>query len=289
MSDLPATPDFLGLSRNQGPRPWAAIGGGLLVFVVWQASILAMVFLAPGAGELMLGGGPDLAASLEAKGAFAIMFGGFLPGFLLLAFWRAKVEKRTVLSLFTGAKQIRWDLMVAAGLVTAALGLGLGGVLDQDGWAPFLERVGRFSWTDWALILAAYGLGVMVQATFEEVFTRGWLLQQLGRKLRNGYVCVLVTAVVFSALHIGHAGWATFVATFALGLVYGWSALRLGGLEAAIGGHIANNFVSAALFGGLVSGNDPTMTGAQMVMYALYVLGFVGFVLAWGRFRRPAG
>jgi uncharacterized protein len=290
MNEPVARPAFLDLSRGLSSGAWTAIGGGVLVFVVWQISVVAVLFLVPAAAALMLNGGStQLAASEEAMGAFAIMFGGFLPGFVVLALWRANVEKRSVLSLFTALPRIRWTLVAAAGFVTALWGLGLGGVFEPDGWDPFLDRVAAFSWENWGVILVAYGLGVAVQATFEEVFTRGWLLQHLGRKLRNGLVCVLVSAVVFSAMHVGHAGWATFVATFALGLGYGWSALRLNGLEAAIGGHVANNFVAAALFGGLISGNDPTMTPAQMVMYALYVLGFVGFVEVWARFGpRPA-
>lgn len=42
----------------------------------------------------------------------------------------------------------------------------------------------------------------------------------------------------------------------AAGLAYGWAALRLGGLEFAIGAHMANNLVLAWFVGGMIEMKD---------------------------------
>jgi membrane protease YdiL (CAAX protease family) len=284
------TPRFQDLAKGVRAGFWTTAAGFVLVLVVWLAAGFAILMASPEARALVsMEDGHPPTPSGEAIGALALLLGGFLPGFATLLFWRRFVERRPMASLFTGHGRFRWSLAAAAALATTLLAMTLGALLDVESFAPFADRLARFTPADWAMILAAYGVAFAVQATFEEVFVRGWLLQHLARKLARAGVVIVATALIFSAMHWGHPGWATHVATFALGLAYGWSAFRLNGLEAAIGGHVANNFLSGALFGALMAGNEAVMTGPQMGMYALYALGFVGFVEAWARFGpRPA-
>jgi uncharacterized protein len=300
-------PAFVDVLKGNPSKLLSAIGGGLLVFVVWQISvgvaILLPAFFDPAKFQALLevvataaeqGTQPDMGSILtlgqdltpaeEARYALTLMIAGFGPGFLALMAWRKLVEKRAVKSLFTQAPRFRWGLALGA-IVYVIIAGALAMVLDPGAdTAGFDERAATFVPTDWALIIAAYAAGACVQATFEEVFIRGWLLQQLSRVVSLSWLGVVLSAVVFAALHYGYSGWATYAATFLLGLVFGWSALRLNGLEAAIGAHIGNNVMSAALLGTLVAGNPATMDGSEMVFYLVYALGFVGFVECWVRF-----
>lgn len=283
-----ANPDqaahFLQLMRGNRSKTWRTIAGGVGIFLIWQITLVILALLFEPLTRMLISKGEGFTAMDEALGALALMVGGFGPAFLALLAWRAYVEKAPVRTLFTGEGQFRWSLAVAAALAIVALSFLTSAAFAQESMGPFEERLAQFAPTDWLMLAGVYLIGTLVQATFEEIYIRGWLLQHVQRFIAHGFVAVLVTAVIFSMLHIGHPGWATYVVTFAMGVAFGYSAWRLNGLEAAIGGHVANNFMSALLLGTLVGGNPAEMDVMEGVAYAVYLLGFLGFVEAWARF-----
>jgi membrane protease YdiL (CAAX protease family) len=275
---------FLQVMRGNRSKTWRTIAGGIGIFLVWQISIVMLaLFFEPLRHMLMTKDG-TFSASQEARGAFALMVVGFGPAFLALMAWRKFVERAPVKTLFTGAPQFRWALAIAAAFAVVGLSYATSAAFDQESMGPFEARMTQFSASDWLLLAGVYLAGTLVQSTFEEVYIRGWLLQHVQRFIAHGLISVFVTAVIFSLLHIGHPGWATYVVTFVMGLAFGYSAWRLNGLEAAIGGHVANNLMSALLLGTMVGGNPAEMNLAEGLAYALYLLGFLGFVEAWARF-----
>jgi membrane protease YdiL (CAAX protease family) len=284
MTNPPRTDHFLNLMRGNRSKTWRTIAGGVGVFLVWQISLAILVLFFEPLRIMAMLKPNDLGATEEAVGAFALMVGGFGPAFLTLVLWRKYVEHMPIRTLFTGAARFRWALAFAAALAVVALSYATSAAFGQESIGPFEARMARFSAQDWLLLAGVYIVGTLVQSTFEEVYVRGWLLQHVRRFIAHGLLAVLVTAAIFSILHIGHAGWATLVITFVMGLLFGYSAWRLNGLEAAIGGHIANNFMSALLLGTMVGGNPAEIDLMEGVAYALYLLGFLGFVEAWARF-----
>jgi len=288
LESSPAIPQqadhFLQVMRGNRSKTWRTIAGGVGIFLVWQLSIAILVLFYEPLQKMLLTKNPMFAATDEAKGALALMVGGFAPAFLALVAWRKFVEREPIKTLFTGAAKFRWPLAISAAFAVVFLSYVTSAAFDQESMGPFEARMAQFSPSDWLLLAAVYLLGTFVQSTFEEVYIRGWLLQHVQRFIAHGLVAVLVTAVIFSILHIGHPGWATYVVTFFMGSAFGYSAWRLNGLEAAIGGHIANNFMSALLLGTIVGGNPAEMDLMQGFAYALYLLGFLGFVEAWARF-----
>jgi uncharacterized protein len=282
---LEPSKSFLTFMNANRTGIWTTIGGGVLIFVVWQLALVAIILVSPLVrGIIMSEGAADPAAQDEALAIVIFLLAGFGPAFIIMLLWRALMEQRRVATLFTARPRFRWRLVIASALVVALLGLILTLIFDPSGGAQIETRGAKFSAEDWLILILAYGIGISVQATFEEVYVRGWLLQHVSRFIPSAAGAIFVTAMVFSALHAGHPGWATYAVAFAMGLAYGWSAWRLGGLEAAIGAHIANNLVGALLSGQMVSGNPPTMDGPQLALYALYVLGFLLFVEVWARF-----
>jgi uncharacterized protein len=280
----PQADHFLHVMRGNRSKLWRTIAGGVGIFLVWQISIVILaLFFEPLRNMLLIKGG-EFSAAEEAMGSFALMVGGFGPAFLALMAWRKYVEREPIKTLFTGASKFRWPLAIGAAFAVVVLSYVTSAAFDQESMGPFEARLAQFSANDWLLLAGVYLLGTFVQSTFEEVYIRGWLLQHVQRFIAHGLVAVVVTAVIFSILHIGHPGWATYVVTFVMGLLFGYSAWRLNGLEAAIGGHVANNFMSALLLGTMVGGNPADMDLMQGFAYALYLLGFLGFVEAWARF-----
>jgi membrane protease YdiL (CAAX protease family) len=275
---------FLAKMRGNRSKTWRTIAGGFGIFLVWQISILILAFFYEPLHNMLSIKDGEFRASEEAMSAFALMVGGFGPAFLALLAWRKFVERTPIMTLFTGAQHFRWPLAVGAAFAVIILSFSTSAAFDQESMGPFEARMAQFSTNDWLLLSVVYIAGTSVQATFEEVYIRGWLLQHVQRFIAHGLIAVMVTAVIFSILHIGHPGWATYVVTFAMGVLFGYSAWRLNGLEAAIGGHVANNFMSALLLGTLVGGNPAEMDQMQGLAYAFYLLGFLCFVEAWARF-----
>lgn len=95
-----------------------------------------------------------------------------------------------------------------------------------------------------AIYVLAMVAGLLVAAAAEEVVCRGVLLRLTGLVTRRPLVLCLINGLVFSALHLDPDPVA-FVARAMSGAVLTWAALRLGGLEFAIGAHLANNLIIA--------------------------------------------
>lgn len=285
---MPKTRVFTRLMIGNKAGLWASLGGGFLIFVAWQSPLVLMAIFMPATMKVLGGGAQFLGATQEAKTMFTFLVGGFGPGFLAMMAWRKYIEKRAVSTLFTAKSRFRWRLLAVSSVCMITLGVALSLALDPQGTDDISARNAQFSVGDWAILTLAYVIGIGVQATFEEVFVRGWLLQHVSRFLPHLGGAVLATAVIFSLLHVGHAGWATYVVALVFGLAFGWSAVRLNGLEAAIGAHVGNNLIGALLAGQMISGNPPSMDGPQLALFGLYVFGFLAFVEAWARFEGKA-
>jgi len=79
-----------------------------------------------------------------------------------------------------------------------------------------------------------------IPALFEEAFFRGGMQNLLQRMTPRPWVAVIVTSIVFSAIHFSYYG---FIPRFVLGVVLGLLFLYSGSLWMAILGHFLNNAV----------------------------------------------
>jgi uncharacterized protein len=291
MSNLMKTPEFsvtfIGLMKNNRAKLLGTLGGGLLIFVVWQFSLIWVAQSVAPVTDLLLAKSDSLAARPEALGVFLFLTIGFGPALIVLLLWRKIMERRPTLTLFSGASRFRWLFGCAFLTGMGALAIALTFCFDASGVASIKARLLRFSALEWCILTGAYAIGIGIQATFEEVFVRGWLLQHLSRFVRHPANCVLLSALIFAALHLGSPGWATYAAAFVSGLAFGWSVFRLNGLEAAIGAHIGNNLVAALLGGGMITGNQANMSPTELLSYAIYILGFLLLVELGARAFAP--
>lgn len=93
---------------------------------------------------------------------------------------------------------------------------------------------------------ATAALMLLIAAAAEEIVFRGVLLRILGGLTQRAWLLVLINGVLFSLIHLDPDP-AAFVARAVSGMVWTWAALRLGGIEFAIGAHWANNLLIALL------------------------------------------
>lgn len=80
----------------------------------------------------------------------------------------------------------------------------------------------------------------LLPAVFEEVFFRGALQNLLSRWLKAPVWAVIITAVIFSAMHGSYDG---FLPRFVLGFILGWLFYRTGNIWVNITAHFINNAV----------------------------------------------
>lgn len=93
---------------------------------------------------------------------------------------------------------------------------------------------------------------IPIQASTEELFFRGYLLQTIGLRLRNVLILSTISGLIFMLPHLLNPEARTNFALmgfyyFFMGAVMAYVTLRDGRLELAMGLHIANNLFSALI------------------------------------------
>jgi membrane protease YdiL (CAAX protease family) len=153
----------------------------------------------------------------------------------------ARTHKRPWQSVLSSSLAIDWrrvaiGIGVQAVLVLAILLLAHLTGLIGDFWR--LPKAEHWLATVLALLL------VPLQAASEELVFRGYLTQALGRICRNRVIIVAVVGLLFALVHFNVYGPLTTPYMFGISVLFSLVTLRDGGLELAIGAHIAQNWLS---------------------------------------------
>jgi membrane protease YdiL (CAAX protease family) len=238
----------------------------------------------------------DLAASL-------VVIAIFLPMILLAAMVIQHRRPGTLASVL-GRLRWRWLLTcLAAAIVTCLVSYGLSVAVamtidDPDGEGSWV------GWSRFAVPALVVVLLVPLQATAEEFFFRGWLLQgiagytlegrrgSLARRLAplfgTAWPAIVLSGVVFVLGH-RYTGWG-IVDVFGFAVVSGWLAVRTGGLESSIAIHVANNLVAFLL--SAAAGDTGLEQGSVRWQYVLTdllpLIGYAAFVLWLARRKQVA-
>ncbi len=187
---------------------------------------------------------PDTPLRLWRESVYVL---GSLPVFVLMAITilaAAAVAYRRPLRAFLWPERRfnPWDM--AAGFVAmVCLAVVMMPIYVWRGstWAPPLFDPLYADWTRPVFLIASL-LGLAGAAAAEEVICRGVLLRLTSQAVRHPVVLCAINGVLFSALHLDPDP-VGFVARALSGALWTWSAIRLGGLEFAIGAHTANNLM----------------------------------------------
>jgi uncharacterized protein len=215
---------------------------------------------------------------------------GFGAGLFGVAVVRLGLEKRPLISLFTGAPQFRWSMVLAAFAIVVISSFAVTYLTDSDAAGVFDQRLTDYGLGGFLAVLGLYFVGFSVQSTFEEMFVRGWFTQRFYAHGWSVWVAALASTLIFVALHWSpDIGPTYLVSVLAMGLMFAWSAIRLNGLEFAIGTHVGNNFVVGGLFAGLINGQGYAEQDGAWIGLAIYLVLFVGLVEAFARFPARDG
>jgi membrane protease YdiL (CAAX protease family) len=91
------------------------------------------------------------------------------------------------------------------------------------------------------------GLGVFTSATAgitEEFFFRGYVMSRLGQFFKNKHYTVLISALLFSAIHIGYHNLSELIFSFLLGMIFGYYYERYRNITAVVIVHFMVDMVA---------------------------------------------
>lgn len=230
-------------------RWWHWIVGFVSIFVLFIAPFLILGFIAGAVGRDFI--------PLENPGTlsyFATNLAAFLPLFFGIWFVQKFWHRRSLTQLLTYTQKFRWrffwNAVLAMTLVYTFQILGEY-LLFRDNFKDVYLN------PDFAIVVK--GLLIVLalipfQAAAEEFLLRGYLNQALIRYLKNPWVVFVLTSAVFALLHIVNPEAKGQEIPYLIAIFsFGFAACILlyyeGGLESAIGFHIANNIFAFSLFG----------------------------------------
>lgn len=111
--------------------------------------------------------------------------------------------------------------------------------IAEEEYAKQVAVIGRMdNFGDY--IVSLFMLAIL-PAVFEETLFRGGMQNLLSRWTRLPILAIIITSIVFSAIHFSYLG---FLSRFALSFILGWMYYRTGNLWLSIIGHVTNNAVA---------------------------------------------
>ena len=209
-----------------------------------------------------LSGNPDLqpnpenpldlsAYDIEPITGFILMMIPFVFGFLALLLFIKPIHERPVLSLLTSSPKFRWKRFFwGAGVWFILLA-----IYDVFAIITGFQKVElQFNPATFFTLIALSLLLIPLQAGFEEVLFRGYLMQGFSRLIKYKWLTLLVTSFLFGGLHIFNPEVKEYGIVVSLsqyiwfGIVLGICTLMDEGLELAWGVHAINNIFLSVFF-----------------------------------------
>ena len=286
----PEPREYHEMYRTWSYRWWKPVIGIVTLPLAMMVVLPVLLFPVLAAGLLIEGGTTDFLGRFERGLTQELTPSGLLYlnlalGALILWTWGLirvlhSMRPRWLSSV---APKIRWRFLgVCLGLSVIALTVSfvLGLFLPTPESSETSGGVNPWNGTMLALVVIIL-LTTPLQAAGEEYAFRGYLLQATGSLIRNRWVTIVVTALLFAVAHLQFAP-PVFFDRFMFGLIAAWLVIRTGGLEAGIALHVLNNFVAigfAVAFGDLSQAlSDPEanwwsvpVSLAQSLVYAVLV------------------
>jgi membrane protease YdiL (CAAX protease family) len=230
---------FLSMADSGKNNLWRYVLGVILIIFTWIVTTAVLVVAAERSA-------PSVQAALGLL--------GFLPMLVMPLVVTRVLHGRPAGTLIGPAQRLNWGRIGRAMLVWA--GLTVAAVIAEVLWKGLSSyRLNVDNFLSNLTIIFIYVFMIPIQATAEEVFFRGYLLQATGRLTRNWVILGIMNSLFFMLPHLANpearnagvllAG----LNWLASGMFYTLLTLRSGSLDYAIGAHVINNVLSATLIG----------------------------------------
>ena len=245
--------NYLELAREGKNQVWRIVLAVFLMLFAWQVlgamPIALLVVWMAFHGQLHLGNAGSILPGMNTLTGFvALMLASvfFLGGITLSMRF---IHQRLMRTLVTPARSLAW------GRLFQGFGVWFGLVALMS-LVEALVYPGRYVWTlDLARFLPFLFLALIfipIQTSAEELFFRGYLLQEIGLHVKNIWILSTLSGLVFGLPHLlnpeATVNYPLLGAYyFAFGFSLAWITLRDGRLELALGAHAANNLFSVII------------------------------------------
>ncbi len=216
-------------------------------------------------------------------GFYALMLLSFLPIFFVIPVVYKYLHNLPVKALLTSAKRFRWDYLWRT-MAIIFLFYGLLAVVEYIFFPKEFE--GLKVQTDWVFYLKLLAITLLLvpfQAAAEEFLCRGYLNQALIKYLRSPWLVFAITSGGFALLHAWNPEASGQMGPYLASIfLYGMAMCILlyfeGGIESAIGAHIANNIF---VFG-LLGYEDPDLPNTALFTVGEPVIEWHDFAIEFG-------
>lgn len=252
---------FFDALKVDRPAGWRWVVGTVFILTMWlvvgsvmSAFVLPFMFFSTDVDEVTdVAGATDaltgLLTGVPSWLGLLFLLISFIPLFfgVVLAFkWFLRLPFRRA---FTVNERWSWG--------RTFYGLGVWGFLLMLTVAVSIASGREFEYTFNVAVFLPYLLVALllfpIQTTAEELLFRGWFTQWLGSYVSSRWFVSVVGGILFALLHLANpeAGAdfvSSVVAWFMIGFVFTWVTIRDGGIELAVGAHLANNLLAGVVF-----------------------------------------
>jgi membrane protease YdiL (CAAX protease family) len=288
---------------------WRYFTGSVTPFIVSNligAIPLAVVIIAYAGDGVMpaRGGMPDFEAmGINLNFGFFLTVFPFVLAFFTLALLIKPLNDRSFGTVINGGKKIRWGrIFFSAAVWTTVAALWLFYSMRTDPGSYVLNN------TSTSLITLAILALTMIplQAGFEEILFRGYLIQGFAFFSHNRWLPIVVTSVLFGLMHglnpeVKEYGFFIMMPQYIFfGLVFAVLTMMDDGIELAIGAHAANNAFLSVFITNKDSAlqtpsiyeqleYDPIMEFGGLVAMSLLFIAIIAIVYKWKDIRKLYG
>ncbi len=179
--------------------------------------------------------------------AFNLLPFAFLLGLLFLLV--KKLHQRSILSLTTSRKKVDWSRVFFSFSLIVLITLVSFGISYYNDPS---EVVLQLDPVKFGILVVISLLFFPFQIGLEEYLFRGYMMQHLGVLLKNRWMPLFITSILFGVFHsanpeVGEMGYMIMIFYIGTGLLLGIMTLMDDGLELALGFHLGNNLLAATL------------------------------------------
>ena len=237
---------------------------------------------------------------LDTNIALILLLFPAIVGFFVLLIFMMKLHKRKLGDIASAEGRIRWDRMFVGVFVWLALlivGESVMYSIDPENY-EYIFNLSKFL----PLVIVSL-LVIPLQACFEELFFRSYLMVGLGLLVRLRFVALLITSIAFGLLHFSNPEvkemgfWATMPYYVGFGLFAGLLVIFDNGIELACGVHTINNIYSAVLVTyessvlktpavWKIKTIDPLVSNLGFLALAIVFLLIMARVYRWGSWKK---
>jgi hypothetical protein len=217
---------------------------------------------------------------------------GFALSLISLYLLARFLHHKKLISLINTGKQVRWSQIFKGGILWALLASLLTIIYMFLNPSAFKFS---FNFYPFLILVIISCLCFPIQAFFEELFFRGYLMQGFGLVFKRALIPVIITSILFGVMHASsltnlNQTLLVITSTSIMGLLYGIVTLADNGIELAAGSHIANNLLMAIFFnsGDATFSSLPSLfvssteTVVDLIIFIIAAVLFV-LILFWNR------